>query len=96
MQQNVEVLTPEEHQRRLSWQCRRGLKETDVLLNKYLTEVFLEDTQEHRQLFDRLLQSEDADMFLWFTGREEPEDPELAAFVHYFLRRLGPEGGIEA
>jgi len=96
MQQNVEAITPEEQQRRLSWQCRRGLKETDVLLNKYLNEVFLEDTQEHQQLFERLLKCEDADMFLWFTRREEPEDQELAAFVRYFLHRLGPEGGIEA
>ena len=96
MQQNVEVIPPEEHQRRLSWQCRRGLKETDVLLNKFLNEVFLEDTPAHQKMFERLLQCEDADMFLWFTRREEPEDPELAAFVRYFLHRLGPEGGIEA
>lgn len=96
MQEKVESLSPEEHQKRLAWQCRRGLKETDVLLNKYLNEVFLHDTPEHRALFERLLQCEDADMFLWFTQREEPEDPELAAFVRYFLKRLGPEAAIEA
>lgn len=89
------ALTPEEHQRRLSWQCRRGLKETDVLLNKYLNDVFLHDTRENQQLFDQLLQCEDADMFLWFTGKEVPEDAQLASFVSYLLQRLGPEGGIE-
>jgi len=91
MQQEKTVLTPEEHQRRLSWQCRRGLKETDVLLNAYLNEVFLHDTKENQQMFERLLNCEDADMFVWFTSREEPEDPELAAFVRYFLERLGTE-----
>lgn len=91
MHQEKETLTPEEHQRRLSWQCRRGLKETDVLLNAYLNEVFLHDTQENQQLFEHLLSCEDADMFVWFTGKEVPEDPELAAFVRYFLERLGSE-----
>src|SRR5690606_4529870 len=66
-------MTPEEKKRRLVWQCRRGLKETDVVLNAYLDEHFLTATAEHQALFERLLACQDADMFEWFTGRTVPD-----------------------
>ena len=82
-------MTPEEKKRRLIWQCRRGLKETDVVLNAYLDEHFLADTAEHQALFERLLACQDADMFEWFTGRTVPDDRELDAFVRHMLALLG-------
>ena len=47
------------HLRRLQWQCRRGTKELDLLLQRYLDQQFrLADSQE-QHLFEELLQLED-------------------------------------
>lgn len=85
------ALTPEAHHRRLAWQCRRGLKETDIVLNAYLDDHFLQDTPAHRATFERLLACQDADLFEWFTRRSVPEDEELDVFVRYLLRLLGAQ-----
>lgn len=83
------TLTPEEKKRRLAWQCRRGLLETDVVLNAYLDNHFLADTATHQATFERLLTCQDADMFEWFTRRSRPEDGELDAFVRHMLALVG-------
>ncbi|WP_111657616.1 succinate dehydrogenase assembly factor 2 [Isoalcanivorax indicus] len=82
-------LTAEERKRRLVWQCRRGLLETDVVLNAYLDEHFLHDTSAHQQTFERLLACQDADLFEWFTRRSRPDDGELDAFVRHMLTLVG-------
>lgn len=82
-------MTPEEHKRRLAWQCRRGLLEVDVVLNGYLESHFLDDGSDNQQLFERLLESQDADLFEWFTERSAPDDANLAAYVRHILSLLG-------
>jgi antitoxin CptB len=44
---------------RLRWQCRRGTKELDKLLNRYLETGYLTADQEERALFVELLEMED-------------------------------------
>lgn len=82
-------LSPAERKRRLTWQCRRGLKETDVVLNAYLETHFLNDTPAHQAAFERLLACQDADMFEWFTRRSVPGDDELDGFVRHMLALVG-------
>lgn len=84
-------MTPEEQKRRYSWQCRRGLLEVDVVLNGYLDQHFLTDSEENRQRFEQLLACPDPDLFEWFTGRSLPDDSQLADYVTHILRLLdGP------
>lgn len=71
------------------WQCRRGLKEVEVVLNGYLERFFDEEPEERRELFGRLLKEQDADLFEWFTRRSRPADEELAEFILSMLRQLG-------
>ncbi len=70
------------------WQCRRGLKEVEVVLNDYLERFFEQDNAAMQALFGRLLAEQDADMFEWFTGRSAPQDAELAEYVRQMLARL--------
>ena len=70
------------------WQCRRGLKEVEVVLNDYLERFFDSDPPGMQALFERLLKEQDADMFEWFTGRSAPQDAELAGYVTQVLDRL--------
>jgi antitoxin CptB len=44
---------------RLKWQCRRGTKELDFLLNRYLETGYLIADQGERDLFKELLGLED-------------------------------------
>lgn len=44
---------------RLRWQCRRGTKELDFLLNRYLETGYLAADQGERELFLELLGMED-------------------------------------
>lgn len=44
---------------RLKWQCRRGTKELDFLLNRYLETGYLAADQGERELFVELLGMED-------------------------------------
>lgn len=81
-------MTPEELKKRYKWQCRRGLKEVEVVLEPYLDDFFVHDSAEEQALFGRLLECQDADLFEWFTRRSHAQDKELDAFVDSILKRL--------
>ncbi|MFN3715035.1 MAG: succinate dehydrogenase assembly factor 2 [Alcanivoracaceae bacterium] len=81
-------MSESELKRRYRWQCRRGLLEVDVVLNDYMERVFDDETEAHQLLFGRLLASQDADLFEWFTRRSAPEDQELSEYVEHILTRL--------
>jgi antitoxin CptB len=59
---------------RLRWQCRRGTKELDFLLNRYLETGSLVADQEEKDLFVELLGFEDDQLLTVLLG--EMEMPE--------------------
>ena len=56
---------------RLRWQCRRGTKELDFLLNRYLEAGYLVADQEERALFVELLKFEDDELMGVLMGEVE-------------------------
>ncbi|MEB0039674.1 MULTISPECIES: succinate dehydrogenase assembly factor 2 [unclassified Pseudomonas] len=76
---------------RLYWHSRRGMLELDVLLVPFVKEVYATLNAEDRDLYRRLLTSEDQDMFGWFMQREESPDPELQRMVRMILDRVQPK-----
>lgn len=78
-----------ERKRRLAWQCRRGLKEVDLVVNGWLDNFFEDAAEADQALFARLLEEQDADLFEWFTERSRPEDPVVADLIDRMLRDLG-------
>lgn len=66
---------------RLFWASRRGMLELDLILQPFLEQIYpgLEDADKER--YQRLLDSEDQDLFSWFLRREDPADPELLKIV---------------
>jgi len=77
--------------RRLTWQCRRGMLELDVLLVPFMQEAFSGLPEDDQQRFVKLLDSEDQDLFLWFMQREEPQDEDLKRIVGIILERVQPD-----
>ncbi|WP_158583535.1 succinate dehydrogenase assembly factor 2 [Salinisphaera sp. Q1T1-3] len=61
--------------RRVRWLCRRGMKELDVLLDRFVTAEYdgLSE-QEHAALIS-LLRREDPDLWYLVMGRMPADDP---------------------
>jgi antitoxin CptB len=70
---------------RLSWQCRRGMLELDVLLLPFLKERFRDLPLDDQRRFEALLACEDQDIFSWVMRRAIPDDPELKRIVDILL-----------
>jgi antitoxin CptB len=56
---------------RLRWQCRRGTKELDFLLNRYLETGYLVADKGERELFVELLGLEDDELADVLLGGEK-------------------------
>lgn len=66
---------------RLRWRGRRGMKELDNLIARYL-EHHLDKADENTvQALERLLDCQDTDLLDWLLGRSEPSDTQLRDLV---------------
>lgn len=74
---------------RLRWRCRRGMRELDQLLLRYLERRWQEAPDEERGDFLRLLECEDDRLWRWLLGREAPGDAALGAIIER-IRQLPP------
>ena len=71
----------DEEARRLLWRCRRGMKELDVLLERFARRELPAATSEQRQTLTRLLELPDPELVDYLLGQAIPPDPELASLV---------------
>jgi antitoxin CptB len=70
--------------RRLRWSCRRGMRELDVLLTRYVNSCTALPTAEGTRelvLIEQLLELQDPELQRYLLAGESPENPELAALV---------------
>jgi antitoxin CptB len=65
---------------RLRWHCRRGMKELDILLARYLDEQFGTASLEEQEAFRRLLEIQDPVIYAYFLGSERPPE-HLAVLI---------------
>ena len=71
--------------RRLRWRCRRGMRELDQLMLRYLDGRWPSADEAERSLFLRLLDTEDDKLWRWFMGRERPGDSDLDGIVQRII-----------
>ena len=57
---------------KLRWRCRRGMKELDVLLARYVEERFCSAPKGERVAFEELLETEDTVLYDYCLGSESP------------------------
>jgi antitoxin CptB len=57
---------------RIRFLCRRGMKELDVLFQRYLDHRYAAATPEEQAVFLRLLECEDPDIWAWIVGQTPP------------------------
>ena len=54
----------------LRWKQRRGMKELDILLERYFRRHHETSSDEQKAAFERLLEREDPEIWLWVVGQE--------------------------
>ena len=70
---------------RLRWQCRRGMRELDTLLTRYLSKAYPAADEVERAAFRDLLNLSDPELASYFLGRAVPDDHDLARAVERIL-----------
>ncbi|WP_404342441.1 succinate dehydrogenase assembly factor 2 [Vreelandella venusta] len=71
--------------KRLYWHSRRGMWELDLLLIPFLEKRFDTLSEQDQLSYQRLIEEEDQDLFVWLMHREWPEDPELRHLVQMIV-----------
>ena len=72
---------PNQQTSRLRWRCRRGMRELDALLLRYLDRRHALADAHERAAFDRLLDVPDPDLFGYLVGRIDIPEESLRDVV---------------
>lgn len=70
----------------LRWRCRRGMRELDVLLARYLDRVYPVASERQRRAFEFLLEQQDPLVLAYVVGSERPTDPDLLDVIEQLTR----------
>ena len=71
---------------KLRWRCRRGMRELDVLLTRYVDRHYAHASSEDQEAFRTLLESPDPLIHAYCLGSEAPPTPVLAALIGVITR----------
>ncbi len=66
---------------RLRWRCRRGTRELDLLLQRFLELHYPRLNAGEQSLFKDLLEEADPDIYAWITGQAVPDNPDYLALI---------------
>jgi antitoxin CptB len=66
---------------KLRWRCRRGMKELDVLLSRYVEERFCDASLEQQQAFRELLDAPDPVLYAYCLGQVPAPPGVLGALI---------------
>ena len=77
----AEVALPDAGQGRVRWHCRRGMKELDLLLVRWLDAGWPAADDGKRAAFLRLLEAPDPELADWLLNGRRPGDPALATLI---------------
>ena len=66
---------------RLRWRCRRGTREMDLLLLRFLERDYPYLDAREQSLFGALLDEADPDLYAWITGQTEPVNPDYLPII---------------
>ncbi|MGI9333353.1 MAG: succinate dehydrogenase assembly factor 2 [Gammaproteobacteria bacterium] len=80
------------HKGRLRWRCRRGMKELDVLFERFIERGFDALGVVELEPLALLLEQPDQDIYAWLTAKVEPEEPQLRLIV----RKIRADVGLAA
>lgn len=68
------MLSPDQERNRLRWRCRRGMRELDALLMRYLDQRYAVAGAAEQSAFRRLVSLPDPEILALLTGRLRSDD----------------------
>ena len=71
--------------RQLQWRCRRGMKELDLLLLRYLRQRHSRASHDERAAFAEFLELPDPDLARYLIAGDVPSDPRQATLCRAIL-----------
>lgn len=66
---------------RLTWACRRGMLELDLLLEGFMERGYDTLPPVQRAAFERLLATGDQQLLGWLLGHEAPDEKEFIPII---------------
>lgn len=75
---------------RLRWRCRRGVRELDLLLSRFLDARYDQLSAEDQRIFELLLDQNDPDLLAWLMGNRVPQEKDMQRLVAE-IRRTEPQ-----
>jgi antitoxin CptB len=67
---------------KLTWQCRRGMLELDLILQPFASKQLETLSDAQVSAFERLLNHTDPELYAWLMGYTLPLHEELIEIVH--------------
>lgn len=65
----------------LLWNCRRGMKELDVAIERFMATKYNSLLIAQKKVFSELLKTDDGEFFAWLIGSYDPEDDDFKAMI---------------
>lgn len=75
------ALTADAELGKLRWRCRRGMRELDVLLTRYVDERYRDASAAQQETFRELLDSQDPLIHDYLLGRQAAPTAPLADLI---------------
>jgi antitoxin CptB len=69
---------------RLRWRCRRGIKEMDIILQRFLEQDYSTLSLKEKALFDQILDETDLDILDWMLMRTQPANTNYEMLLALF------------
>jgi antitoxin CptB len=71
---------------RLRWRCRRGMRELDVLLTRYLEHRYVNASHGQQQAFEAVLELQDPTILAYLTGSQVSEHQAIRDVIQQLTR----------
>lgn len=73
---------------RLRWRCRRGMRELDWILDRFVAGHYEALSAAEKSTFAEFLELPDPDLHAYLVGRAEPTDSRLVRLLQRILATL--------
>lgn len=80
----------EKEEKKLGWQCRRGMLELDLLLQSFVEKRYKDLPQRMKKAFYQLLNCQDQVLYEYLMGQETPTDKDVADVAKQIRDAAGP------
>lgn len=80
----------EKDEARLSWQCRRGMLELDIMLEAFVTKRYSSLADKDKKAFHQLLKCQDQILLDYLMGQDVPTDKDVANVAQQVRDAAGP------